>query len=273
MNLNNINPFARFVEKRRSVFPYINYVMAYDHRIFYVYSGSISADVSGECYEVNSNEMLIIPPAVKYKLNFSENILFTVINFDVMTTNKDFCAIEPQTEKCFDYSRIFSSETCSEFPCLLSCGKKAFSIVSELERVFISKSIFRDGIVSSLLKLLITSCVSYTSFEEYPQLITKITQFVDENYSLPISNKMIGDIFSYHPNYINRVFKKCIGQSLHNYILNVRLEKAVALIRETTLPLSDISQQCGFCTQAYFTKKFKEKFNTTPNKLKNKIYF
>lgn len=273
MNLSEINPFVRYIEKRNSLMPYKNFVMAYDHRIFYVHNGKINADVAGTTYEINSNKMLIIPPAVNYKLTFSKDVLFVVINFDVLTENTTACAIEPKTEDKFDYSQIFSSVTCSEFPCLLSCDENAYYLIGEIEKSFISKSLFRNEIVSSLLKLLIIKGVVCTSSKEYPQLVKNIIEYIDENYASDISNSKLGNTFLYHPNYINKLFKENVGQSLHNYILNVRLEKAATLIRESIIPLSEISQQCGFCTQAYFTKKFREKYNTTPHKFRNKLYF
>lgn len=272
MNLSEINPFVRYSEKRKYLLPYKDFVMPYDHRIFYVHNGKIRADVSGSEYEIKSNQMLIIPPAVKYKLTFSEDVLSTILNFDILTEDTVSAAIEPMIEERFDYSRILSDVTCDEFPCLLSCDENAHRLISEISEVFNSNSKFRNEIISSLLKLLIIKSFVYSSSEKCPALVTDIIEYIDENYAHDISNKTLGEIFSYHPNYINRVFRENAGQSLHSYVLNVRLEKAAALIRESQISLSEAAQRCGFCTQAYFTKKFKEKYRTTPYKFKNKKY-
>lgn len=272
MNLCEMNPFVRYIEKRNSFAVYKKFVLAYDHRVFYVRNGRINADVSGMLFEINSNEMLIIPPAVKYKLTFGKDVLFTVINFDVVTENVISCALEPKTEDEFDYSKILSSVTCPEFPCVFSCDENANQLISEIETVFISNSTFKNAIISSLLKLFIIKGKSYASSVVCPPLVKNIMSFVAENYMHDISNRMLGELFSYHPNYINRIFKENTGHSLHRYILNVRLEQATILIRESSMGLSEIAQRCGFCTQSYFTKKFVEKYNITPHKFKNKKY-
>lgn len=272
IHISEINPFVRYMEKRNSFTAYKNFVMAYDHRIFYVHQGKINADVSGVLYEINAMEFLIIPPAAGYKLSFSEDVIFTVINFDVLTENTTDFAREPKTEDEFDCSEIFSEVTCLEFPCMLSCTENTNQIISEMEKLYMTESSFKDMIISALLKLLIINGVAHRSSERRCPLVTEIIRYIDENYALAISNKMLGELFSYHPNYINKVFKENIGQSLHNYILNVRLEKSIEFIKDNSLTLGEVAQRCGFCSQAYFTKKFREKYKTTPYKFKNKMY-
>lgn len=270
MNINEINPFVRFAEKRSFFAGYGSFVMAYDHRIFYVHSGKIYARTESGAYEIGKNKLIVFPPAYPYKLKFSGDVIFTVINFDVEYKYENVCALAPDTEEEFDRSRIISSKTCGEFPCLFSCDETADRLVEDILKFSVSKSLYAGGIASALLKLLLIKSAVYTSSEQMPPLIGDIMSYVDKNYSHDITNNVLGEIFSYHPNYINKLFKEYTGQSIHSYITNVRLEKSALLLTERNMSICEAAFACGFCTQAYYTKRFREKYGITPYKFKNK---
>ena len=66
-----------------------------------------------------------------------------------------------------------------------------------------------------------------------------------------------------------RLDKSCaarFGQSLGKEILASRLREAQRLLKEGALNIDEIARRTGFCNSAYFIKKFKSAFGTTPRK-------
>ncbi|MBD2261169.1 helix-turn-helix transcriptional regulator [Pseudanabaena sp. FACHB-2040] len=62
-----------------------------------------------------------------------------------------------------------------------------------------------------------------------------------------------------------RLFKKSLGLSPHQYMLQNRVERAKRLITKTDRPdLADIALQVGFYDQAHFTKAFKRVVGLPP---------
>ena len=59
-------------------------------------------------------------------------------------------------------------------------------------------------------------------------------------------------------------FKKETGMSIPDYINNKRLEEAKYLLANTPMALADISSYLQYSTQSYFTVKFKQYCNLTP---------
>lgn len=53
-------------------------------------------------------------------------------------------------------------------------------------------------------------------------------------------------------------------------IRNVRLHHAAKMLFSETLSIGEISQQCGFGSQSYFSKCFKEKYDCSPNSFRKK---
>lgn len=62
----------------------------------------------------------------------------------------------------------------------------------------------------------------------------------------------------------NREFKKIFHDSPARWVTKKRLERASALLENTTLSVAEICYDCGFENQAHFSKVFKEKKGLSP---------
>ena len=65
-----------------------------------------------------------------------------------------------------------------------------------------------------------------------------------------------------------RKVKAVLGYNVHDYILDVRMQKAKYLLLNEDLSISEISYKVGFSSQAYFATVFKSKFGCTPSEFK-----
>jgi transcriptional regulator GlxA family with amidase domain len=59
-----------------------------------------------------------------------------------------------------------------------------------------------------------------------------------------------------------------LGRSLHDEIRRVRMDKAKQLLRETTLDMPAIAEQCGFLSQARFSTVFRQQAGLTPTEFR-----
>lgn len=58
--------------------------------------------------------------------------------------------------------------------------------------------------------------------------------------------------------------KECCGESLAEYVRNIRLDKAAHLLRESTLNISEIKDEVGYTNSSHFARSFKQKFGISP---------
>jgi AraC-like DNA-binding protein len=65
--------------------------------------------------------------------------------------------------------------------------------------------------------------------------------------------------------YICKVFKKYMGVTMTDYLLQARLTYASSLLKYTDMSITDIVSEIGIISIPYFNKTFKEMFNTTPS--------
>lgn len=101
--------------------------------------------------------------------------------------------------------------------------------------------------------------------------IEAILRFIQENYMYDLNLTMLAERFHYHPSYFSELFKAKVGKSFIRYLTEVRMEKAVRLLRETSLGLWDIAELCGFSGPGYFSSKFKRMYGMSPTEFRQRM--
>ena len=93
----------------------------------------------------------------------------------------------------------------------------------------------------------------------------KIMEFLGKNYSNPaLSLPQIAGHLNMSISSLERWFKRTQGDTVSIYIKKYRLTRAEIMIKQEIGNVFEISTQCGFATQQYFSKCFKEHFGMSP---------
>ena len=69
----------------------------------------------------------------------------------------------------------------------------------------------------------------------------------------------------YSRNHFLRLFREAMQCTPHRYLVRLRIEKALSLMKNRSLRLIDIATECGFSSQAQFSKTFRQVLGMTPN--------
>jgi AraC-like DNA-binding protein/mannose-6-phosphate isomerase-like protein (cupin superfamily) len=88
--------------------------------------------------------------------------------------------------------------------------------------------------------------------------------WIERRYFAPVAIEDAARICAMSPSYFIRFFKGTTGQSFHSYLNHFRVAKAEILLATTEKPISEISQDVGFCDQSYFGAVFRKLTNLTP---------
>lgn len=65
--------------------------------------------------------------------------------------------------------------------------------------------------------------------------------------------------------HFSRAFKKATGMSPQEWVLDQRIHRAKQLLSGSQLPISHISQECGFADQSHFCRTFSKLVGSAPN--------
>ena len=80
-----------------------------------------------------------------------------------------------------------------------------------------------------------------------------------------VSVQDLADSIGLNRSYLHRLFKSAIGSSVQEYLLDLRIRKACALLKSTELPVSIISLSVGYEDTLYFSRLFKRKKGVSPS--------
>lgn len=95
-----------------------------------------------------------------------------------------------------------------------------------------------------------------------------LDEFIDAGLGSPLAVPAIAQLLELSEGYFMRAFKQATGKSPHSYLIDRRLAKARASMRDTTDSLSQIALACGFNSQAHMTTAFKQRLGVSPAQLR-----
>ena len=212
----------------------------------------------GYAIKANSNEDVIIIGVLIKKETFFRDYLPILSNDNSMF----HFFLDPQTNKFSD-----------EF--IKLSFKDNLQVRSLLEMMVIEYASKKEdtGAILKPMVLTLLMLIARQHKLEQPEipnatLSDKILQYINE-HSENITLNQIAEHFSYHPNYISSVLHKDTGKTFSQLLLKKRMNKAVILLKNTTLSIEEISNMLGYSDTSNFYKAFKDYYNSSPREYIN----
>lgn len=272
MKTNEINPFVRYARKKEQGFSDHDFV-ASDHRIFYCLAGNVTFYINHISYELLSGDVLYWPAGSKYHIKKDSFYELTGCNFDFtqqassLTTpiepvQKNGALSSPLENVSIDDTHLFSN------PFLL---KNMFVLESkflEIAEEYDTMQIYYAQRCSAILKDILISCVRFSETDynsKSAKLAQQILLYLRTNYAENITNRDIGMHFKYHPNYLNSLVQLHTGKSMHRYLMEYRINKAINLLLSSELSITEIALLVGIPDMKHFSKAFKNITELSPS--------
>lgn len=98
------------------------------------------------------------------------------------------------------------------------------------------------------------------------KLVWQIRRIINTNYSMDIDLGLLASLLSYSEGYISRTFKKETGNSINQYLIDVRMRAAASLLEGTNRKIGKIAEETGYRDYFHFEKQFRKYFGMTPGK-------
>ena len=111
----------------------------------------------------------------------------------------------------------------------------------------------------------ISSAVEHRNSSKNGHIASSVQQYISANFSDPtLSIESIADALGLSSSYLGKVYKSVTGHTILEQILDTRMQEARRLLIESTFSVAEISEQCGFSSDSYFYKIFRQENGTTP---------
>lgn len=146
--------------------------------------------------------------------------------------------------------------------------KVASMILNVHHNLYHSKDLLEsEFMLSNLLQKLMevgSVRVEYQDQEFFhPLAARRLKEYIHDNYRENISLDHLSRASDLSPDHVVKLFKKRYGLPPHQYLLNLRIEKAKDLLAGK-MPVTDVAYQSGFFDQSHFIRNFKKIMGVTP---------
>lgn len=244
----------------------------YDFELVYFAKGTTKVIFPGEVFLCQTGSAIIVPPNVVHCSVALDKVERWCIHFDWFSD----CWGPRDLTTVFAYTNTnieFNSELCAsapkdlDFPLFQSRTDDCLPLIRQYFATKADKCnhLIRQGLLLQILGLFLLESGSENSHRKNNHLILKVKERIDAEY---LSNNFrIADIaeeMQITPNHISRIFRTEIGCSITEYMMRKRFSFAKKQLRETTLPIGQIAESCGFTDLNYFCRFFRKLEGVSP---------
>ena len=280
MNFKDSSPFVRqalvgHLSKSNRV-DCFRLLKAPDARLFFIRSGSGFMRMGDLRCPLEANTVILLGPGIGYIWEV-EDITYYSVNFDFTRSHAHITqTFHPFHSENFSPSQIlapprFDPGSFPELPIVIHGFSELEPILRQIVTEYQMGGPQSDVITSGLLKAATGRILrrlqedSPAPSEKAADIVERVIEYIASNYSGDLSNDALGEQFHFHPVYLNRIFKRCTGSTLHSFILRYRIQMAMELLRAQNISVSDAGQRCGFSNVYHFSKAFHRCVGKTPS--------
>jgi two-component system, response regulator YesN len=101
-------------------------------------------------------------------------------------------------------------------------------------------------------------------------VVEKILNYISEHVSEEFSREDIAASVYLNSAYMSRLFKKEVGMSISDYIINLRVGKAKEMLQSSGEKISEVALAVGYDNFSHFTKMFRKITGFTPQEYRKK---
>lgn len=97
----------------------------------------------------------------------------------------------------------------------------------------------------------------------HPKLLAVVAR-MEETLEMPLSRAELANNVGLSTRQLERLFRKYLRRTPTRFYLELRLERARLLLRQTSMSVLDVALACGFVSASHFSKCYREHFGRRP---------
>ncbi len=285
MKFIEINPFVRYCTRTKLKNEFderVSYTL-YDRIILYFFSGNATLIIGSEIHRIEKGGLVIINPNITFEFtSYDADAEICLLHFDYSSLYSssqtfrilpskagNFCAGDILSEEAFEKETAFNEAI------VLNDMKFLEESFLDMSRSFKKRGMYYEISLKGRLMSILVNVSQHLSDDEFAfvknDLSDRIIEFIDENYTKPISNKQLGEIFNFNPLYISKLVKNKTGYSLHEYIVIRRISRAVQLLENTDHLIMEVGFISGFGDLPHFSRSFKKYMGVSPDDYRKRV--
>ncbi len=128
-----------------------------------------------------------------------------------------------------------------------------------------------DLSVESLLAELMAAAARMRENRQRPAWLSRIVEKLAVEYCERLTLDELSREAGVHPVHLSRVFRKCVGEGIGEYVHRLRVRSACEQILEPEISIAEVSLVLGFADQSHFTRVFRRVTGMTPSAFRSQL--
>jgi len=208
-------------------------------------SGNADFKMNGKSIKNEKGDIIYIPANMPYEVDYSPNSASIVIHLLDCTYNE----AEKITTEQKDIMEM-------RFVRMLSSWRDKHS----------------ENSIKAYLYDLFASLEEETTVLSFDTDFASCIRYLDGNYSdTELEIEQLCKIAHLSRSSLQRLFNEYFGISAKQYILKLRMNKALDMLSANKHSVKEIAFNCGFCDEKYFSRCFKKYFGSSPVNFAEKL--
>lgn len=240
--------------------------------------GNYIANVCDETFDLQPEEILIIPPGEMHEIYAPNGGKRFIFMFDLTLVGKlnSFSGIQ----SILAQPLFITPET---YPQIYD---DIYQLLLRMRNEYFSKAEYGELTIYSLLLNLFVKLgynhintgnlfpnVRLYKQKEYVQKFNTLMDYIDEHYMEDLSLETIAKSIGFSKFHFSRLFKQYTNFTFCDYLCYRRIKVAEELLAEPDLSITEIALQAGFPSISTFNRLFKQRKNCTPSEYRSKNNF
>lgn len=208
-------------------------------------SGTGSFKIGGKLLHTKPGDVLFIPCDVPYEVEYSTSESIVVNMAYCNYTEAEVFELQPRSEVSLLFLRLLAEWRESRS---FNCAKATIYTILEKIREYNKTKIENTALAECIQYIGLHFCDAELDIES-----------ICEAQFLSRSN-------------LYRLFVNYFGVSPKQYIIKLRMNKAIGLLVEGGISIKEVASECGFSDEKYFSRLFRSTYGYPPSQLRRHSY-
>ncbi len=234
-----------------------------------ILSGSVSYTIADESLDLKAKDILLLNPKVIHsehqkKGTESHQLHIGLTNLALIDCDRDVIPVthpllQPEEELKKDFSdaiqRIFTEEAEDDFDSSAMIKAEVMHLILLILRHINKKNKTRPFFLSETQK-------------KHQKIVTETIAYFEKYHTQDISLNDLSNQLYISPTYLSKIFKEITGQTPISYLIQIRIDKAIELLKTKRYSIKKVAELVGYEDAYYFSSLFKKYVGISPKKFK-----
>jgi len=243
------------------------------YELMYIYEGTVNVDVHERTLTVRAGDLLVIGSELFHRVSVQRGARVAVLFFlpelirSTDNVGEEIEYVLPFLLQGVDFPHIVSPET--------GIPGQVHTLMMHIWAQLPAASSRARLTAKTYLKMILVFLVNYYAEHTFArkaldrrrrdlERLQPVFDYLEQHYQEKLRLGTAARLSGMSNSHFMFFFKKVTGQSFVAYLIHFRIAKAQALLMNTDMCVSEISQAVGFCDQSHLGLAFRNLVGTTP---------